>query len=202
MLCIFVGECPKKIRGCGTGGGNRRTVSKNVEALREVQPAPLTANQISARIGANWIDEKYYKQFICELLEVNSYQADSVTVGYSAITGEWSVGRDTYLRYNLNANSVFGTKRMDAFVLFERCLNSQTPTITDEVEDADGKKKRVVNKQETIAVRERQKKLQTAFKNGYLMNRIVVSILSVSTIRYITRRSFRRLTAVICSFRE
>lgn len=98
------------------------------------------------------------------MLEVNSYQADSVTVGYSAITGEWSVGRDTYLRYNLNANSVFGTKRMDAFVLFERCLNSQTPTITDEVEDADGKKKRVVNKQETIAVRERQKKLQTAFK--------------------------------------
>lgn len=82
------------------------------------------------------------------MLEINSYQADSVTVGYSAITGEWSVGRDTYLRYNLNANSVFGTKRMDAFVLFERCLNSQTPTITDEVEDADGKKKRVVNKQE------------------------------------------------------
>ena len=137
---------------------------KNVEALREVQPPPLSANQISARIGANWIDAEYYKQFICELLEVKGYEADYIDVGYSAITGEWSVRRDTYLKYNLNANSVYGTKRMDAFVLFERCLNSQTPTITDEVEEVDGKKKRVVNKQETIAVRERQKKLQTAFK--------------------------------------
>lgn len=158
------GNVRKKLEAAEQAAETDERYRKNVEALREVQPAPLTANQISARIGANWIDEKYYKQFICELLEVNSYQADSVTVGYSAITGEWSVGRDTYLRYNLNANSVFGTKRMDAFVLFERCLNSQTPTITDEVEDADGKKKRVVNKQETIAVRERQKKLQTAFK--------------------------------------
>lgn len=130
-FCIFVGECPKKLEAAEQAAETDERYRKNVEALREVQPAPLTANQISARIGANWIDEKYYKQFICELLEVNSYQADSVTVGYSAITGEWSVGRDTYLRYNLNANSVFGTKRMDAFVLFERCLNSQTPTITD-----------------------------------------------------------------------
>ncbi len=158
------GNVRKKLEAAEQAAETDERYQKNVEALREVQPAPLTANQISARIGANWIDEKYYKQFICELLEINSYQADSVTVGYSAITGEWSVGRDTYLRYNLNANSVFGTKRMDAFVLFERCLNSQTPTITDEVEDVDGKKKRVVNKQETIAVRERQKKLQTAFK--------------------------------------
>ena len=158
------GNVRKKLEAAEQAAETDERYRKNVEALREVQPAPLTANQISARIGANWIDEKYYKQFICELLEINSYQADSVTVGYGAVTGEWSVGRDTYLRYNLNANSVFGTKRMDAFVLFERCLNSPKPTITDEVEDADGKKKRVVNKQETIAVRERQKKLQTAFK--------------------------------------
>ena len=158
------GNVRKKLEAAEQAAETDERYRKNVEALREVQPTPLTANQISARIGANWIDERYYKQFICELLEINSYQADSVTVGYGAVTGEWSVGRDTYLRYNLNANSVFGTKRMDAFVLFERCLNSQTPTITDEVEDADGKKKRVVNKQETIAVRERQKKLQTAFK--------------------------------------
>lgn len=137
---------------------------KNVEALREVQPAPLTANQIGATLGENWIDAKYYKQFICELLEIDEYQARDVKVNYNTLTGEWSVIRDSFFRYNINANSVYGTKRMDAFVLLERCLNLQTPTITDEVEDVDGKKKRVVNKQETIAVRERQKKLQTAFK--------------------------------------
>ncbi len=52
---------------------------------------------------------------------------------------------------------------MDAFQIFERCLNQQTPTISDEVEE-DGKKKRVTNKKETVAVRERQRKIYDEFK--------------------------------------
>ena len=136
----------------------------NVEALRAVQPAPLTARQIFVKTGVNWIDEKYYKQFICELLDVNQYSQSEINVSYNAITGEWKVDRPSYLRYGVNATSVYGTARMDAYQIFERCLNQQTPTITDEVEDEEGKKKRVTNKAETIKVRERQKKIQEAFK--------------------------------------
>lgn len=135
----------------------------NVEALRVAQPAPLSAAEISVRIGANWIPAKYYQQFICHMLGVDDYDKNDVHVSYKPMTGEWQVTRNTYLRYNLNANSVYGTKRMDAYSIMERCLNLQTPTITDEIEE-DGKKKRVTNKQETIAVREKQRKLQDAFK--------------------------------------
>lgn len=158
------GNVRKKLEQAEEAAKADERYKKNIEALQAVQPAPLTANQIGATLGENWIDAKYYKQFICELLEINEYQAREVKVNYNTLTGEWSVIRDSFFRYNINANSVYGTKRMDAFVLLERCLNLQTPTITDEEEDVDGKKKRVVNKQETIAARERQKKLQAAFK--------------------------------------
>lgn len=40
----------------------------NVEALKRVQPQDLDASEISARIGATWIDFQDYEQFIYELL--------------------------------------------------------------------------------------------------------------------------------------
>ena len=136
---------------------------RNVAALKESQPVPLTASEISAKLGVNWIDDKYYQAFICELLGVGYWSTRQVQVEYCALTGEYKVKRPSYLGRELNANSVYGTGRMDAYELLERCLNQQTPTITDEVEE-DGKKKRVTNKEETIAIRERQRKMQNAFK--------------------------------------
>lgn len=121
---------------------------RNVDALRLAQPAPLEARDISVKIGVKWVDTKYYKQFICELLDINSYYIDDINVSFNSITGEWKVDRPTWLRHSVKARSVFGTERMDAFQIFERCLNQQTPTISDEVEE-DGKKKRVTNKKES-----------------------------------------------------
>lgn len=54
------GNVRKKLEAAEQAAETDERYRKNVEALREVQPAPLTAKQISARIGANWIDEKYY----------------------------------------------------------------------------------------------------------------------------------------------
>ena len=97
------------------------------------------------------------------MLDVNPYYIDEINVSFNNITGEWKVERPTWLRHSVKARSVFGTERMDAFQIFERCLNQQTPTISDEVEE-DGKKKRVTNKKETVAVRERQRKIYDEFK--------------------------------------
>lgn len=139
------------------------TYRRNVEALRLAQPAPLDANDISVKVGVNWVDTKYYKQFIFELLDVNSYYFDDINVCFNSITGEWKIERPPWLKQSVKASSVFGTNRMDAFRIFEKCLNQQTPTITDEIEE-DGKTKRVTNKKETIAVRERQRKIYDEFK--------------------------------------
>ncbi len=158
------GNVRKKLEQAEWAAEYDDSYKRNVEALRLVQPAPLQANDISIKIGANWVDKKYYHQFICELAGIDSYYHNTVEVDFNSISGEWKVARPAWMRQTVKANSVFGTNRMDAFMIFERCLNQQTPTITDEVEDAEGKKKRVTNKKETIAVRERQRKINDEFK--------------------------------------
>lgn len=136
----------------------------NVYALQAVQPVPLTAAEISVNIGAGWIEAEYYKQFIIEIIGAKLYKKDDLTIVRNTFTGEWKVDRNNYLNYGVNVRKIYGTERMDAYDVFERCLNQQTPTITDEVKDSEGKKKRVTNKEQTIAVRERQKKLQETFR--------------------------------------
>ena len=76
------GNVRKKLEQAEEAAKADERYKKNVEALQAVQPAPLTANQIGATLGENWIDAKYYKQFICELLEINEYQAREVKVNY------------------------------------------------------------------------------------------------------------------------
>ncbi len=173
------GNVRKKLEQAEWIAEHNDALKRNVEALRLAQPAPLEANDISVKIGVNWVDTKYYKQFICELLDVNPAYTNYVEVVFNAITGEWRVDRPAWMRQSVKARSVFGTERMDAFQVFERCLNQQTPTITDEVEE-DGKKKRVTNKKETVAVRERQRKIYDEFKRwifdepqrrGHLVNK-------------------------------
>ena len=56
----------------------------------------------------------------------------------------------------------YGTNRANAFRLFEDCLNQRATQIFDTVEE-NGKEKRVLNKGETIAAREKQNKIKEAF---------------------------------------
>ena len=157
------GNVKEKLEQAETAAEKDEQYARNVAALREAQPAPLTASEISTKLGVNWIDDKYYKQFICELLNVGYWGEKNVHVEYCGLTGEYKVKRPPNLGREVNANSVYGTGRMDAYELLERCLNQQTPTITDEIEE-NGQKKRVTNRAETIAIRERQRKMQNAFK--------------------------------------
>lgn len=158
------GNVRKKLQVAEEAAMRDEQYKDNVYALISVQPAPLTAGEIGVNIGASWIDAKYYRQFLIETIGINPYYEDDLTVSRNQFTGEWQVHKSSSMRYGVNVRQVYGTDRMDAYEVFERCLNQQTPTITDEIEEADGKKKRVTNKEETIAVRERQKKLQEAFR--------------------------------------
>ena len=41
---------------------------RNVKALEQVQPKPLTASEIAVRIGSSWVDKEYYKKFLMKIL--------------------------------------------------------------------------------------------------------------------------------------
>ena len=59
---------------------------QNVAALEKVQPTPLTASEISVRLGQTWLDKEYYKQFYCELVGVNWWKYGDVELFYIPTT--------------------------------------------------------------------------------------------------------------------
>lgn len=139
---------------------------KNVEALKNVQPEPIKAADIAVRLGASWVDESYYKQFIRELLDLPVYYPEGIQVYYNPHDSSWRIDRAMYMRsYSyMNVNKVYGTERANAYRLIEDCLNLKATTIYDTVDDGEGTR-RVLNKAETIAAREKQNSIKEAFKD-------------------------------------
>ena len=139
--------------------------SINVERLEQVQPKDLSAAEISVRIGSSWIGPEYYKQFLFELLHTPQRLRDSkINVRYAPITGEWNVqGKSEDSRDNVRANTTFGTKRINAYTIFENSLNQRDVRIFDTVHDADGEH-RVFNAKETAIAQQKQEAMAEAFK--------------------------------------
>ena len=139
--------------------------SINVERLEQVQPKDLSAAEISVRIGSSWIGPEYYKQFLFELLHTPSrLRGSKIDVRYAPITGEWNVqGKSEDSRDNVRANTTFGTKRINAYAIFENSLNQRDVRIFDTVHDADGDH-RVFNAKETAIAQQKQEAMGEAFK--------------------------------------
>ena len=139
---------------------------KNVEALKTVQPEPIKASEIAVRLGASWVDAKYYKQFIIELLDLPRRYSDGIQLYYNPHDSSWRIDRALYIRgySDMNVNKVYGTERADAYRLIADCLNLKATTIFDTIQDSDGEH-RVLNKAETIAAREKQNVIKEAFKD-------------------------------------
>ena len=137
---------------------------RNVTALEAVQPEPLTASEISVRLGATWVDKAYYKKFYCELVGVRWYQESDVELFYNPHDSSWRIDQTPNVRYitQMNQTEVYGTKRAPAYRLFIDAMNLKATTIYDTIEE-DGREKRVLNQAETIAAREKQNKIKEAF---------------------------------------
>lgn len=137
----------------------------NVEALEKVQPVDLTAGEISVQLGANWIPIKYIEQFIFELLETPVRSQWNINVHYFEYTGEWNIDGKSVDRGNLNSTSTYGTDRMNAYRIIENSLNMRDVRVFDYVEDAEGKRKAVLNQNETAAAQAKQKIIKQKFKD-------------------------------------
>lgn len=139
----------------------------NVEALEKVQPTPLTASEISVRLGQTWIDKEIYKQFYMELVGVNWWHRGYVELFYNPHDSSWRLDQKDSVRLDtqMKQKEVYGTNRAPAYRLFIDCMNLKATTIYDTVQDEDGKERRVLNQAETIAAREKQNKIKEEFQN-------------------------------------
>ena len=122
----------------------------NVERLQAVQPQWLEAADIFVRLGTTWIPTEYYEQFAKETFEI-SFWNRNFHVEFDAFSGSYRVSGRSTEKANISINEIYGTKRMNALVLLDTLLNSRRVEVVDYYEDPDGKKHRVVNKDETEA---------------------------------------------------
>ena len=137
----------------------------NVETLERVQPKDLTASEIAVRLGATWLPTEIVEQFMFEFLGTPRYAQWNIKVHFSAYTGEWNIEGKSYDRSNVKAYSTYGTGRINAYKIIEETLNLKDVRIFDYVEDADGKKKAILNKKETAIAQAKQELIKQGFQD-------------------------------------
>jgi len=145
----------------------------NVSALESVQPIDLDASEIDVRLGTTWIEPEDIDLFIYETLKVPEFHKKdnnrSRTVGifttYNSFSSSWTIHNKSLQWNSMKATQEFGTKRADAYSIIEDTLNLRSVIVKDRFEDADGKVKYVVNKNETIAARAKQDLLKEEFRD-------------------------------------
>lgn len=123
---------------------------KNVRALEAVMPEDIPAGRVqsSVNIGARWIDTEYYTDFLKDRgIFYGSVYLNAE--GYYDVTGRMS---GPWAQSNSIKRKHGGTRTgWDAVSIFEKVLNGRQLVVYDTIEGEDGKKKSVVNKDDTQA---------------------------------------------------
>ena len=131
----------------------------HVAALRAVQPPDVLPGEIDANLGSPWIPVKDVTAFAAHVFGVEPI---SVRIGHLRKDAVWNVDADYAAENSVAATSDFGTSRVNGVKLLDMALNMKTPTVYDTFQTPEGDQ-RVVNQEETVAAREKQKKLKEAF---------------------------------------
>ncbi|WP_445745071.1 SNF2-related protein [Paenibacillus sp. FSL R10-2791] len=144
---------------------------RNVDALTRVQPPPLLPGDIDFRIGSPWIPIRYYRDFMYETFGTAQYlqTMQTVNVDYLEFTNTWRISGKSLERDSIKVNQTFGTRRANAYEIYESSLNLQSITIRDPLTylDANGNEqvKYVINAKETMIARAKQQQMREAFSS-------------------------------------
>ena len=161
----------------------------NIAAIEKVLPPSIAAEDIYVTLGSPWVPPDIIDRFIFHLFgrpsdrywtsEEDPISREEYQTRHDEITGTWEIPRksryhpvwDGYRRKDTMkawyaTRETYGTRKMEALYLLEKTLNMRPVTITHEIRSnatASGKK-RVIDKEETVALLERQKLLIDAFQ--------------------------------------
>lgn len=159
------GNVRQKLQVARIAAENNPDFQVNVDALEQAQPKDLDASEIDVRLGATWIEPDYIHDFMIETFETPFYLRDNIQVQFSAYTSEWRITNKSHPSHNdVAAYVTYGTDRANAYKILEDTLNLKDARIYDTVEDSEGKKKRVLNKKETMLAQQKQQAIKDAFQ--------------------------------------
>lgn len=135
--------------------------ARNAVALKAVQPEDVLPGDIDAGLGAPWIPAADVQAFAAELFRV---APSAMTIGHLKKDAVWSVEAAHAAEASVAATAEYGTPRANGTWLLDLALNMKTPMIYDTVQHGD-REERVVNQEETLAAREKQKLIKERFKS-------------------------------------
>ena len=130
--------------------------TRNVEALRRVQPEDLRPSDITARLGSPWLPGRDIEMFSAEVIGIQTH------VRHTVEAAVWSVDMSRF-ENAAAATSEWGTARRHAGLLLQDALNSSVPQIWD-TKWQDGKEVRELNAKETEAAKERLLRIKESFE--------------------------------------
>ncbi|HEX3147901.1 MAG TPA: DEAD/DEAH box helicase family protein [Gemmataceae bacterium] len=135
--------------------------ARNAEMLRQVPPDDVLPGDIDASLDAPWIPETDIQAFAASLFGV---EPEAIQVGHLPEDAVWSIVAEYAANVSVAATSEFGTPRAGGTWLLELALNMKTPVIYDTI-TTDGREHRVVNQEDTLAAREKQKLIKEWFRS-------------------------------------
>lgn len=116
-------------------------MTRNIAALHEIIEEPLPFDKIRAPLGAPFIPDRLYKEFLDEVLETHG--TVSFVPGVEQFVVESNMGF-----IGEAARMVYGTDDKNGVELFQAALNGKSPRIYDKVE-RDGTTYSVLNQKKT-----------------------------------------------------
>jgi N12 class adenine-specific DNA methylase len=141
------------------------TYTRNVDTLMAVQPEDVLPGDIDANLGAPWVPENDIQAFAADLFRV---EPTDIRVGHLPKDAVWSIGAEAIADRSVAATSEYGTARAGGAWLLELALNMKTPIIYDTISNG-GREERIVNREATLAAREKQKLIKERFR-AWLFN--------------------------------
>lgn len=164
------GNVREKLKEAKLAAAASEVYKTNVEALEKVQPKDLTASEISVRLGATWIPISDVSEFMFQLLDTPNYSRWNIKIHFSKFTGEWNIEGKSNDKGNPKANNAYGTHRVNAYKIIEDTLNLRDTRVYDYIPTEDGKKKAVLNKEETAIAQGKQDLIKQAFQDWIWQN--------------------------------
>lgn len=129
----------------------------NVEELERVIPADIPAVQIEARLGSRWIPASVYSDFAKHI-----FKSDNIRISYSQ-------GADQYFHNGrlatVEAVSKYGTQRVNGADILLHALHINPPKVFDYIDEGGGKKKAILNQEETDKAIQKYQEIRDLFED-------------------------------------
>jgi N12 class adenine-specific DNA methylase/predicted RNA methylase len=134
---------------------SQTAIAENKQALKEVFPADLSAADINVQLGASWVPQEYFVDFIKHITGDMSAK-----IHFHEYNSQWEVKANSTLDGKLQ----WGTERRTPDELIESLMNNRTIQVFDTSYDDAGKKIQVLNKGQTMLAIQKAEQISHEWK--------------------------------------